>query len=145
TARALRGHVIDAHGLGDRVLQGRGDEAGDHVRIGTVIGRRHGDDGVLGERELPHRERLAGAQADHQDHQADDGRENRPLDEDIGEMHGSPPYWSAGAGWASNFGSSLLSTTTETPLRSLIWPATTTVSPFLTPSRIATWSPRVAP
>ena len=45
----------------------------------------------------------------------------------------------------SFFGTTRLSTTTGTPLRSLIWPEVTTMSPSATPFRIATWSPRVAP
>ena len=54
---AGRGHVVDAVGLGDGILQRRGDEAGDDVGIGAVIGGRHRDDGVLRARILQHRQR----------------------------------------------------------------------------------------
>ena len=50
-------HVVDAVRLGDGVFERRGDEAGDHVGIGAVIGRRDGDDGVLGAWILQHRQR----------------------------------------------------------------------------------------
>ena len=36
---AGRGHVVDAVGLRDGVLQRRGDEAGDDVGIGAVVDR----------------------------------------------------------------------------------------------------------
>ena len=56
-ALAGRGHVVDAVRLGDGVFERRGDEAGDHVGIGAVIGRGDRHDGVFGARILQHRQR----------------------------------------------------------------------------------------
>ena len=87
-ALADRGHVVDAVGLGDGVFQRRGDEAGHHVGIGAVVDRGDVDDRVFGARELQNRQDFVGAQAEHQDQQADDGGEHRPANEDIREVHG---------------------------------------------------------
>ena len=54
-------------------------------------------------------------------------------------------YWSLGCGVASLLGWIELSTITGEPLRSLICPVVTMVSPSLTPVRMAIWSPRVSP
>ncbi len=87
---AGRGQVIDAVGLGDGVFQGRGDEPGHHLGIGAVIRGGNGDHRVLGARILQHRQRSGRAQPQHQDHQADHHGQNRPPDEDVGEIHRSP-------------------------------------------------------
>jgi hypothetical protein len=86
-ALAHRIHVVDAVGLGDGVLQRRGDEARDHVRIGAVIDRGDGDDGVFGARILQDRQHEIGAHAEHQDQQADNRCKHRPADEDICKLH----------------------------------------------------------
>ena len=85
-ALARRGHVVDAVGLRDGVFQRRGDEARDHVRIGAVVDRGDGDDGVFGARILQDRQHHVGAQPEHQDQQADDRGQHRPADENVGEM-----------------------------------------------------------
>ena len=53
------------------ISSGVRDEARDHVGIGAVIGGRDRDDRVFGPRILQHRQRVAGADAEHQDQQAD--------------------------------------------------------------------------
>ena len=87
-ALAGRRHVVDAVGLGDGDFERRGDEARHHVGIGAVIGGGDGHDRVLGARILQHRQRVIGAHAEHQDQQADDRSEDRPANEDVGEVHG---------------------------------------------------------
>ena len=86
---ARRAHVVDAVRLRDGVFQRRRDEPGDDIGVGAVIGRRHGDDGILGARILQNRQRADRAQAERENHQADDGCENRPANEDVGEVHGA--------------------------------------------------------
>jgi hypothetical protein len=138
-ALADRVHVIDAVGLRDGIFQRRGDEARDHVGVGAVIDRRHGDERVFGARELQDRQHRIGPQAEHQYQKAHDGREHRPADEDIGELHGYARYRSSGTmGAASAVGDTELSISTVEPLCSLSWPEVTIMSPSLTPLRMAT-------
>src|SRR5690606_7064601 len=65
------------------------------------------------------------------DHERQDGRQNRPANEDVGGAHGC----AAARGRA---GSIVLSTTTGEPLESRFCPAVTTSSPALTPSITST-------
>ena len=95
---AGRAQVVDALRLRDRGLERRGDEAGDDVGIRTVVGRGHGDRGDLGLRILAHRQRAERAQAEHEDQDADDHRQHRLADEDIGKGHG---VWPVRARWAA--------------------------------------------
>ena len=85
--RRGRGHVVDAFGRGHRLLDRRGDEALHQVRRRAGIDRRHGDHGVRQFRILPDRQAGRGLEADQQDQQADDQRQHRALDEDIGKGH----------------------------------------------------------
>ncbi len=87
--RVLAGrlHVIDAVGLGDRVLERRGDEAGDDVRIGAEERGGDGHHRILGARILQDRQGEARLDAQHQDEQAHHGREDRPADEQICKLH----------------------------------------------------------
>src|SRR6202043_825372 len=105
--------------------------------------------------------------AQHQDQEADDGRQHRPADENVGELHhaacrffglcmifsenrhplfGIRLYRSSGTlGAASAVGITELSISTVEPLCSVSWPEVTIMSPSLTPLSTATWSPRVEP
>ena len=78
-----RGHVVDALGGGDRLLDRRRDEALDQIRRRTGIDGRDVDDRVRQLRILSDRQYGRRPKADQQDQQADDDRENRALDEDI--------------------------------------------------------------
>ncbi len=103
--------IVDAVGLGDRLLQRRGDEALDQAAAGAGVtgGDRHHR--VPGLRVLAHLEAGDGAQADDQDQQADHARQHRAADEDVGEGHGpSGPF---------ALGTSELSMVTACSLRSL--------------------------
>ncbi len=84
-----------------------------------------------------------GLQAGQQDEQADDGRQDRALDENVGEMHGSRPTGS----WCCPAVRSAieLSITTLEPWSILLCPAVTTWSPGFRPSVIRTRSPRTSP
>ncbi len=85
--RAGRGHVINALGTGDFALQWRGDKALDQVGIGTEIGGVDVDHGIAHFRIFAHVQFAEGTQAEQQDEQADDQRQHRLLDEDVGKFH----------------------------------------------------------
>ncbi len=87
-ARARARQVVDPLRLRDRPFERLRDEAGDGLRVGAVVGRRDGDDGVLRLRELVDRQAEQRAQAEHDDEQAHHHGQHRPLDEDVGEVHG---------------------------------------------------------
>ena len=79
--RAGRLHVVDAVGAGDHALDRRGNESADQVGVrADVYGRdlHHGD---VAARILPHAQRANRLQAGDQDHQVDDDRQNRTLNE----------------------------------------------------------------
>ncbi len=123
---------VDAVGARHRLLDRRGDEALDDVGVGAGIGRGDGDRRVRRQWKLADLQLQPGDAADQQDQQADDGRQHRPANEEIGEsVHrlgrhgfgvsaggGRAPPWSIVTG---EFGCSL------------IWPAITTFSPTFTP------------
>ena len=71
--------------VGDRLLDRRRDEALDQVGRRAGIGRGDGDRRVRQLRILPDRQAGSGLEADQQDQQADDQRQHRALDEDVGE------------------------------------------------------------
>ncbi len=90
SARALhgrRGDVVDAFGGGDRLLYRRGDEALNQIGRRARIDRRDVDHRVRQLRILPNRQNAGGAQTDKENQQTDDNRQDRTLDEDIGEGH----------------------------------------------------------
>ena len=87
------------------------------------------DDGDVAARILPDAQRADRLQARDQDDQVDDDREDRPLDEKVGELH----QLFSGFGFGLLPGCTLLLTTTAAPLRSLNTPEVTTSSPGLTP------------
>ena len=95
-------------------------------------------------RKLADRQRKQRAHADRQDQQADHRGENRPLDENVGEMT-HPRLFSLGVGLGLLVGWIELLTISGVPFCSLSWPALTMVSPSLMPPRTAIWSPRVSP
>ena len=79
-----RGDVVDALGGGDRLLDRRRDETRNQRRGRAGIGGGDGDHRVRQLRILADRQVGRRPQSDQQDQQADDDRQNRPLDEDIG-------------------------------------------------------------
>ena len=139
--RARRLHVVDAVGAGDDALERRRDEAAHEIRVCADVDGGHADDRDVAARVLPDAQRAHRLQPGDQDHEIDDDGEDRPLDEEIGELHQL----------FSGFGAGLLPGCTEllictgAPLRSLKTPDVTTSSPGFTPDRIATWSPRAGP
>src|SRR6185437_8395793 len=85
--------------LGNRGLERLRNEACHGLRVGTVVGRGNRDDSILSLRELRHRQLKDGAQAEHQDEQADDRRKDWPPDEEVGELHARPQCsWGVGLG-----------------------------------------------
>src|SRR5258707_1229509 len=82
-------------------------------------------------RVLPDAQRPNRLHARNHDDEVDDNREDRPLDEEIGESH----QLFSGLGFASLPGLTLLLTRTAAPLRSLNTPELTTSSPGLRPDR----------
>ena len=85
--RARRLHVVDAVGAGDHALERRRDEAAHQVGVRADVGRRDADDRDVAARVLPDAQRADRLQAGDQDDQVDDDRQDRPLDEEIGEPH----------------------------------------------------------
>ena len=86
-ARALHGRrrdVVDAFGGGDRLLDRRGDEALNQIGRRARIDGGDVDHRVRQLRILPDRQHAGGPQTDQEDQQADDDRQDRTLDEDIG-------------------------------------------------------------
>ena len=84
---ARRLHVVDAVGAGDDALERRRDEPPHEVRVRAYVDRRDPDDRDVAARVLPDAERANGLQPRDENDQIDDNRENRPLDEEIGEPH----------------------------------------------------------
>src|SRR5690606_34282229 len=83
----------------DLAFERGGDEALDQVRVRAVVHRGHVDHRVAQLRVLADVELGERAQPEDQDEQADDHRQHRLVDEDVGEFHGStPPPPRAGEG-----------------------------------------------
>ena len=68
-------------------LQRSGDEAANQVRVRADVNRRDLHHCNVTARILPHAQRSYGLQAGNQDHQIDDDREDRTLDEKIRKFH----------------------------------------------------------
>ena len=130
--RARRLHVVDAVGAGDDALERRRDESAHQIGVGADVGRRDADDRDVAARILPDAQRADRLQPGDQDDQVDDDRQDRPLDEEIGELH----QLFSGFGVGLFPGCTLLLTRTAAPLRSLNTPEVTTSSPGLTPETI---------
>ena len=139
--RARRFHVVDAVGAGDDALERRRDEAAHEVRVRADVGGRDADDRDVAARILPDAQRADRLQPRDEDDQVDDDREDRPFDEEIGELH----QLFSGFGVGLFARPHLVVDETAAPLRSLNTPEVTTSSPGLTPETTATWSPRAAP
>src|SRR5690242_13536917 len=82
-----RFHVVNAVCAGDHALQRRGDESAHQVRIGSHIHGRNLHNRNVAPRVLPHAQGTDCLKARNQNHQIHDDCENRPLDEQIGELH----------------------------------------------------------
>ena len=79
--------VVDAVGARDDALERRGDEAAHEVGVRADVDGRHRDDGDVAARILPHAQRADRLQPRDQDDEVDDDREDRPPDEEVGELH----------------------------------------------------------
>ena len=79
-----RRDVVDTLGGSDRLLDRRGDEALNQVGRRTRIDGGDVDHRVRQLRILPDRQYAGGPQTDQEDQQADDDRQDRTLDENIG-------------------------------------------------------------
>ena len=82
-----RHQIVDAFRRGDFTFQRCRDEAFDQIGVGADIGRGDRNLRVLDFRKLPHAQIGCRAQAQQQNHQTDDCRQDRPLDEGIGKGH----------------------------------------------------------
>ena len=78
---ARRFHVIDAVRAGDDALERSRNETANQVGVRADISRRYTNNRDVAARVLPDAERSDGLQTCDQDDQADNDRENRPLDE----------------------------------------------------------------
>ncbi len=117
--RRLRGDVVDVLGRRHRGRDRRGDEALDQVGRGARIdgGDRHHrllDLGVLADRQVED-----ALEAEEEDEGGEDGREDRPADEELGEMHRPAPQ-SGRRVAAVPLGLTVLSTTTRAPPREAV-------------------------
>src|SRR3546814_18240216 len=68
----------------DLLLQRRRDGGGHGLGVGAGIAGAHHDDGRRDLGILRHRKLAVGDQADDDQHQRDDRRKNRPLDDEVG-------------------------------------------------------------
>ena len=84
---ALRGDVVDVLRGGDGGGNRRGDKTLDEVRAGTRIGGRDRNDRFLDLRILPDGEVEHALEAEEQNQKPEDRRQNRPPDEECGEIH----------------------------------------------------------
>ena len=85
---AHRGHVVDAFGAGQALLQRLGDVALDGLGVGARVGGGHGDQHAFHLRILADRQALEGLRAEQQEQQADHAGQHRAADEGIGQGHG---------------------------------------------------------
>src|SRR5262249_24452160 len=126
-------HVVDAVGARDHALERSREEPAHQVRVRTDVRRRDAHHRDVAARILADAERADRLQACDQDHQIDDDRENRALDEEAPGPHQLFP----GAGAGSLPGWTRVSTRTAEPLCSLNTPEVTTSSPDSTPDSTA--------
>src|SRR5205823_3689256 len=134
---ARRLDVVHAVSAREHALDGRGDEPAHEVGARAHVDGAHDDHRDVRARELPYGERADGLQPGDQDDEVDDDRQDRPANEQVGELH----QLSSGLGAVLLDGWTLLFTTTAAPGRSLNTPEVATSWPGLMPSMIATWSP----
>ncbi len=86
---AHRGHVVDALGAGQALLQRLGDVALDGLGVGPGVEGGDGDQRVLHLRVFADHQAAEGLHAEQDDQQADHRRQHRAADEGIGKGHGS--------------------------------------------------------
>lgn len=84
---AHRGHVVDASGAGQALLQGLGDIALDGFGVGARIGGGHRDQGVFHLRVLADGQFVEGLQAEQHDQQTDHRGQHWATDKGIGKSH----------------------------------------------------------
>ncbi|MCY1285977.1 hypothetical protein D9M70_349350 [compost metagenome] len=84
---AHRGHVVDAFGAGQALLQRLGDVALDGLRVGPGVEGGDGDQRVFHLRILADHQFAERLHAEQDDQQADHRRQYRAADEGIGESH----------------------------------------------------------
>ena len=85
---ALRLDVVDTVGGGDRALERSRDEAAHQVGVGADVDGPHAHGGALQLRILAHVQRADRLQPGDDDQHADDDRQHRPSQENVGELHG---------------------------------------------------------
>jgi hypothetical protein len=85
--RAGRLHVVDAVGACDDAFQRRGDETSHEVGVGADVHCCHANHCDITAGILPHAQGANRLQAGDEDHQVDDERQHRALDEQVGELH----------------------------------------------------------
>ncbi len=88
----LAAHVEHAFDPVDGLLERRGDRLGDHLRIGAGVVRSHDDRRRHDVRILRHRQPAHRNQATEEDQQRQDAGEDRPVDEEFGEVHEALRY-----------------------------------------------------
>ncbi len=84
---APRGHVVDAVGAGQTLLQWLGDIALDGLGIGPGVSRGHRDQGVFHLRVLADGQFAECLEAKQDDQQTDHGRQYRATDKGISKSH----------------------------------------------------------
>src|SRR5439155_24067997 len=135
-AQARRGrHLVHAGDRGELLVERRGD--GGRHGVGARAGETgvHMDGGEVDVRQIAHRQQPVGHQPEHEDPHHDERRRDGPLDEQLGDVHLSPP--SSRAASATPF------TSTAAPVTSRTWPSVTTSSPARTPCAITAYAPAV--
>src|SRR6185436_17407253 len=110
------------------------DEAAHKIRGCADIDRRNADYSHITSRVLPHAQRANRLHSRNYDHQTDNDRQYRALDEDVCDSH----QLSSGFGCGLLPGWTWLFTRTAAPLRNLKTPEDTTSSPGFNPEITAT-------
>ena len=85
---ADRGHVVDAFGAGQTLLQRLGDVALDGLGVGAGVRGGHRDQRTFHLWVLTDGQAVEGLDAEQHDQQADDARQHGAADEGVGERHG---------------------------------------------------------
>ena len=88
--RRLAAHVEHAFDAVDRFLDRRRHRLGDHLGVGARIGRAHHHRWRHDFRIFRDRQRRQRDQSGHEDQDRQHAREDRPVDEEFGQVHGRP-------------------------------------------------------
>ena len=164
TKGALRFDIVDAIGSCNDPFQRSRNEAPHQISAGPDIDGGYGNRRVLAARILTNIERAQSLHTGNDDQQGDDHGQNRTTNKQVSKFHDKLIFSlscrrmaptgvdrmpadqsSFGLGASLNWGASLLSSTTDCPLRNLKTPVVTTVSSPFRPEAIATKSPRFSP